>query len=123
MKRRLMQECATSIRHSLDGILEDSAPWLQQIHERLGQFVRNHHLNRLYVLEMHIERPFGDPRLAYDVLDRYGFDRLFRIQRTCRAEDLLAGSRALCAPDLGALGLINYCHDGAFLPNFTVSPY
>ena len=79
IKCRLRQECATSIRNSLNGILEYRAARLQQIHERLGQFIRNHHLDRLYVLEMHIESTFGDPSLAYDVLDRYGFDRLFCI--------------------------------------------
>ena len=75
----MRQERATSIRNSLDGILEDRAARLQQLHERLGQLIRNHHLDRLYVLKMDIERPFGDPGLAYDVLDRYGFDRLFCI--------------------------------------------
>lgn len=108
-----MQECATSIRNSLDGMLEDGTPRLQQIHERLGQFVGNHHLNGLYVLEVHIERPLGDPGLAYDIVDRHGLDRLSRIQQTCRAEDLLAGPGAFCPSNFGALGWIDLCHDGA----------
>ena len=94
----MRQECATSIRNSLNGILEYRAARLQQIHERLGQFIRNHHLDRLYVLEMHIESTFGDPSLAYHILDGYGFYRLPCIKRTCRAEDLLAGLALLARP-------------------------
>lgn len=118
-----MQERTTSIRNSLDWIFEDRAARLQQVHKCLGQFVRNRHLNSLYVLEMHIEGPFGDPGLAYDILDRYGFDRLSRIQRTCRAEDLLAGSRAFRAPKFGTLGQINFCHDGVFSISRSLFPY
>jgi hypothetical protein len=118
----LRQECAASIRNSLNGILEYCAARLQQVHKRLGQFIRNRHLDSLYVLEMHIEGTFGYPSLAHDILDRYGFDRLPCIQGTCRAKDLLAGSSAFGAPNLGASGRVNSCHDGAFstFRSFTV---